>query len=293
MKNKILWTAIITPMLENKNIDFDSLNNIIQYQNNMDCGIVLLGSTGEGLSLKLEEKQKIVEFVNRLDLKVPILVGVGGFNLEEQIKWIKFCNTKKIDGYLVVTPMYSKPGPQGQYHWFKKILDFSVKPCMLYNVPSRTGVEIDPSVLNTLKDHDNMWSLKDASGISSKYLEYKKCAPNIFYYSGEDGLVPSFKKQEITGLVSVVSNIWPKQSKKYVEMCLNDEINNNSQEWWKDLASSCFTASNPVPVKKWMAYKKIIKSDMVRPPLSPKDMKGLNDLMKSDSMIKSWYKSLY
>jgi 4-hydroxy-tetrahydrodipicolinate synthase len=141
-----LWTALVTPMQADGSVDFVSLENIVRRQEAAGNGILLLGSTGEGLALDQEEKKSVVSFVSRMNPDVAVMAGVGGFNLKMQQQWIETCNHLNINAFLLVAPLYSKPRPVGMESWFRSLLDVSGKPCMLYNIPGRTGVKIPPSV---------------------------------------------------------------------------------------------------------------------------------------------------
>jgi 4-hydroxy-tetrahydrodipicolinate synthase len=146
-----LWTALVTPFLDNNQIDFDSLKQIATAQAQAGNGLLLLGSTGEGLALNSDEQLSIVEFVCNLQLATPLMVAVGGYNLAEQVSWVNRCNALKIDSYLLATPLYAKPGVVGQTQWFEALLDAAKYPCMLYNVPSRSGVEIPIATMKNLQ----------------------------------------------------------------------------------------------------------------------------------------------
>ena len=127
----VLWTALVTPFTENNSIDFDSLAVIAAKQAAAGNGIVLLGSTGEGLALTLVEKTEIVEFICQLKLNIPLMVAVGGYNLPEQIAWVEQCNQYPIEAFLLGTPVYAKPGVVGQTQWFERLLNTAKYPCML------------------------------------------------------------------------------------------------------------------------------------------------------------------
>jgi len=185
-----LWTALITPFLENDQIDFVSLKKIAIAQAKAGNGLLLLGSTGEGLALNSNEQLSVVEFVCDLQLNIPLMVAVGGYNLPEQISWINRCNSLNIDNYLLGSPLYAKPGAVGQTQWFEALLNAAKFPCMLYNVPSRSGVEIPISTVQSLQDHPNCWAMKEASGDLNKFLHYRQSCPNIDLYSGEDAMLP-------------------------------------------------------------------------------------------------------
>ena len=135
-----LWTAMVTPMNTDGSIDFNSLENLLRKQEKAGNGVLVLGSTGEGLNLNEEEKREVVTFTKELDLDIPMMVGVGGFDLPAQADFIHFCNEVEPDALLLVTPLYAKPGAEGQFEWFSELMGETEIPCTLYNVPSRTGV---------------------------------------------------------------------------------------------------------------------------------------------------------
>ncbi|MEX2600449.1 MAG: dihydrodipicolinate synthase family protein, partial [Balneolaceae bacterium] len=125
MKSTTLWTALITPMKEDGSVDYEDLERLVYRQEKAGNGILLIGSTGEGLALEDSERLEIVTFVTGLDLKVPVMAGVGGFNLEAQKSWVRTCNELGTDALLLVAPLYSKPGPLGQTEWFRALLETS------------------------------------------------------------------------------------------------------------------------------------------------------------------------
>ena len=288
MKSIKLWTALITPLNEDGSVSFSELEKLIRRQEAAGNGVLILGSTGEGLAFSDEEKIKIIELAAGLSLSVPIMAGVGGFNLQQQVDWIDHCNSLNVDAFLVVTPLYAKPGSVGQLHWFKTLLDASQKPCMLYNVPSRTAVKMDPSVLTTLNEHPNFWSVKEASGSIMEYLNYREAAREIAFFSGDDALTAFFNVAGCQGLVSVASNVWPKATNLYVEHCLSGKTDNLFPVW-KNAVDALFAVSSPVPAKLLLREKGVIKSATLRPPLNEDELKDLSLLLKADEDIKNWY----
>jgi len=122
MKEFPLWTAIVTPMHADGSIDYKSFETLIRQQEEAGNGVLILGSTGEGLNLHEEEKRELVEFTHDLDLVVPLMVGIGGFNLSAQVDFIHFCNELKPDAFLLVTPLYAKPGAEGQFESFSELM---------------------------------------------------------------------------------------------------------------------------------------------------------------------------
>jgi len=287
-----LWTALVTPFLENDHIDFDSLKNIAIAQAQAGNGILLLGSTGEGLALTNEEQFSIVEFVCALQLNTPIMVAVGGYNLPEQISWIASCNKLNIHCYLLGTPLYAKPGVVGQTQWFKALLDEAKFPCMLYNVPSRSGIEIPIATVQSLQEHPNCWSMKEASGDVNKFLNYRKYCPNISLFSGEDAMLPYLVPAGAKGLVSVCANAWPKATNKYVELCLQgssiSEQAVNNFPLWNDAVEALFCVANPIPVKVLMQQQEAISTSVLRAPLTHLELTDNTELLAFNEQINQW-----
>ncbi len=271
-------------------INFQNFETLLKRQSEAGNGIVLLGSTGEGLALSRLERQSVVEFASKLDLDVPLMVGVNGHNMKDTIAWINFCNQyKNIDSYLMPVPLYAKPGARGQYEWFNQLLEASEKPCMLYNVPSRTGAKLSFSTAQELQSHPNFWALKEASGSIEDFKTFCTVLPEIEVYSGEDALVPLYCYYGCKGLVSVMSNVWPEETNLFVEKCLNFDLKGLYPTW--DLAAnSLFVASNPVPTKIILYAKNLIDSATLREPLTIHDMNNLDVVTKADQLVTQWYK---
>ncbi len=282
-----LWTALVTPFLKNNQIDFTSLKQIARAQAKAGNGLLLLGSTGEGLALSSDEQLSIVEFVCELQLNTPLMVAVGGYNLAEQINWVNRCNTLNIDSYLLGTPLYAKPGEVGQTQWFKALLDAAKFPCMLYNVPSRSGVEIPIATVQNLQNHPNCWAMKEASGDLNKFLNYRKHCPNIELYSGEDAMLPYLVPAGAEGLVSVCANAWPIATKSYVELCLAGQTQ-SLFPLWNNAVEALFCVANPIPVKVLMHQQKAISTAVLRPPLTHLELTDSTKLLAFDEKMNQW-----
>lgn len=288
MTNIQLWTALITPMKQDGSIHFENLEQIIKRQDKAGNGILVLGSTGEGLALSDDEKKQVVDFVSNRGNSSPMMVGVGGFNLQHQTEWIQYCNKKNIDCFLLVNPLYSKPGLKGQIEWFRSLLDASEKPCMIYNIPSRTGVKLFPEVLKELEHHTNFWAVKEASGSIEEFQQFRKIVPSVPLFSGDDGLMPFFSAAGGSGLVSVASNVWPEETKLYVEKCLKGDTV-SLFPIWTDAVKALFSASNPIPLKILMKEKGWIETSVLRLPLTEKELSNAEHLHASDKAIANWY----
>lgn len=288
MKNISLWTALITPLHSDGSIHFSDLKNLIGRQEKAGNGILLAGSTGEGLALSESEKQEIINFVSGLNAQVPVMAGVGGFNLNSQAEWITWCNQKAIDSFLLVNPLYAKPGSKGQIKWFTSLLDTATKPCMIYNIPSRTGSKIHPEVIKAIKDHPNFWSVKEASGSINDYREFRETVPDVPFYSGDDALMAHFSVLGSHGLISVAANVWPKATKLYVKKCLNRETQ-SLFPLWNNAVDELFSAPNPIPVKRLLKEKGLIEFSALRAPLTEEELNSTEKLLEADKAINNWY----
>ena len=282
-----LWTALITPFLENNQIDFNSLKKIATVQAEAGNALLLLGSTGEGLSLSTDEQLNIVEFVCDLQLNTPLMVAVGGYNLPEQVNWIHRCNELNIDSFLLGTPLYAKPGAVGQIQWFKALLDAAKFPCMLYNVPSRSGVEIPISTVQSLQNHPNCWAMKEASGDLNKFLNYRKHCSNITLFSGEDAMLPYLVPAGAKGLVSVCANAWPHATQTYVKLCLAGQTQ-DMFPLWNDAVEALFCVANPIPVKALMQKQQNIQTSILRAPLTHLELTDNTELLAFNEKINQW-----
>ncbi|MEX2435697.1 MAG: 4-hydroxy-tetrahydrodipicolinate synthase [Balneolaceae bacterium] len=290
MKKTSLWTALITPMKNDGSVHFPDLEKLAKRQEEAGNGILLIGSTGEGLALEDEEKREIVSKVSEMNLAVPVMAGVGGFNLKNQIEWISYCNDLQIDAFLLVTPLYSKPGPVGQELWFRELMDSSQKPCMIYNIPSRTGIELPLRVVKNLESHKNFWAIKESSGTIHDYKNYRNASNSIEIYSGDDAMLPNFVPLGCDGLVSVSANVWPEATRLYVELCMQEKTESLFPLWHRAL-KAMFTVSNPIPAKVMLHQKKIIETTTLRPPLTEQELTRAEDFKEIDTEILNWYNS--
>jgi 4-hydroxy-tetrahydrodipicolinate synthase len=282
-----LWTALVTPLLDHHKIDWQGLKTIIQKQEDAKNGILLLGSTGEALNMPMPMKQLLLDWVAQTKLHTPWMVGVGGSDLSQTIGWIDTLNQYAIDAYLLVTPPYAKPGVQGQIQWFKALMDRAQKPCMLYNVPSRTACVLHRDALLELRTHPRFMGLKESSGDLKEFRAYKTILPHHPVYCGDDGMMPDFAKAGAHGLVSVASNVWPEATHRYAQMCLSQTL--QPQHPWAEASQALFTASNPVPVKHLLMEIGWIAKGLVLPPLSEKDLKQPTALTQAHQAVERWY----
>ncbi|MCL4143143.1 UNVERIFIED_CONTAM: hypothetical protein GTU68_041196 [Idotea baltica] len=279
-------------MLKTGQIDFYSLFNILKQQETFYCGILSLGSTGENLSLSFIEKKKIMNFLNSLKLVVPIIYGLGGLQFKKQLQLIKLINTKiEIQGIMLTTPIYVKPGKESQKRWFSALLNTCNKQCILYNVPSRTGNNLTPELLKDLKKKKFLWGLKEATERVKISNIYKQLNPNIKIYGGEDSLINEFLIQNsIQGIISVLSSLWPKETMQFSVKCQKKNATNHDLNLWKKIAKICFQLTNPILIKKWLYKINSITSTYIRNPLSNNEKPGFNLLCLLNHKIINWGK---
>ncbi|WP_349967435.1 4-hydroxy-tetrahydrodipicolinate synthase [Wolbachia endosymbiont of Armadillidium arcangelii] len=287
MKSTFLWTACVTPFNYNGNsIDYQSLQRLLTIQAEAENGVVLLGSTGESLSLTDSEKRTLVEFVCELKSNTKIIIGVPGVNLYQTLEWLDFCKGMPIHGYLMTTPIYAKPGIMGQTLWFEKLLKKAHVPAMLYNIPSRAGVSLNTETVRNLSSHEKFWAIKDSSGTVDTLIEYKKVALNIEVFCGDDNMISDMAAYGAAGLVSVAANVWPRVVHEYVKQCMSGK--DSQADSWQQACKALFAASNPIPTKALLHDIGLIEHKTVRLPLSTEDLPSIETLRQANEMILRW-----
>lgn len=282
-----VWTAIVTPMNGDGSIDYESFEKLLRQQDKAGNALTILGSTGEALTIDEDEKKEVLDFAIGLDLSVPIMVGIGGINLRQQKEWVEYLNTINVDCYLMVVPLYAKPGVHGQYGWFKTLLDSALKPCMLYNVPGRTAKKLELEAAQMLKDHPRFWAIKEASGSTDEFAAYAEGLPNVRMMSGDDPMLPAFSKLGAKGVVSVAANVWPDATHEFARQCVDGTFTDDAI--WQKAASALFCASNPIPAKALLKVLGRIKTAELRLPLSKDDMPDLEIVKQANTSIESWF----
>lgn len=280
MNNTHTWTALVTPFSEDLAIDFSALEKLVRRQEEAGNGIVLAGSTGEGLALTDAEKSALVDCVAGLCLKVPVVVGIAGFQIDQALRFVRTCAKKRVDGFLFVTPIYARPGLQGQIHWFKTLLDAAKLPCILYNIPKRAGCDLAVDAVKALQDHPNFWAIKEASGVPANVVRYREAAPKVKIYCGWDDMTRSYAREGAWGLISVIGNLWPTLTHDFVEECVKNPFGEDAEELIAVIRRA--NHNNPVAAKAYLYAKRLIATPYLRPPLSHLDMEGLKELHSFD-----------
>lgn len=248
--------AIVTPMKENLEVDFDKLGELIEFQikNGTDC-IVIAGTTGESATLTMEEHAKVIEaaihFVNH---RVPVVAGTGSNCTKTAIQLSKEAEEAGADGLLIVTPYYNKATQGGLIAHYSQIADEVKAPIIMYNVPGRTGCNLLPETAAELfKSKENIVGLKEATGNmaqASKTMYLTDGALEL--YSGEDGLVVPLLSIGGCGVISVLSNVAPAQTHEMVASFLAGDVKKAAEIQRKalPLIDALFSEVNPIPVKK-------------------------------------------
>lgn len=281
-------TALITPFT-NDGVDFEELRKLIEFQilEGIDS-LVICGTTGESSTMSLEEKKSVIEFSIKIaNGRVPIIAGTGGNNTKEVISLSKYAESVGADGLLLVTPYYNKTTQNGLIAHFTEIAKSVSLPIILYNVPSRTGLNIEPETCLELSKIPNIVGIKEASGNISQVAKIANlCQDNLAIYSGNDDQIVPILSLGGLGVISVLSNIYP----KYVHDLVMDYLTGNwqkataSQVYAIPLINALFSEVNPIPIK--YAVNKIgFKAGLPRLPLVELSDKNKE---KIDLIMKNW-----
>ena len=284
-------TALITP-LNAEGIDYENFGKLIDWQ--IEEGIdslVICGTTGEGSTLTDEEHRDALEFAyKRAAGRVPMIAGTGSNDTAYAIDLTKFACEIGYEGMLLVTPYYNKATQNGLIKTFTAIADESTKPCILYNVPSRTGCNIEPATYGILADHPMITGIKEASGNISKIVETMAIVGDrLDLYSGNDDQIIPLLSLGGSGVISVLSNLMPKETSqmchKFFEGKTDEAL--KMQLDYLPLINALFSEVNPIPVKAAMAAMGY-GEDYLRLPLTPMEdahKAVLLNLMREQGLI--------
>ncbi|MDU1904018.1 MAG: 4-hydroxy-tetrahydrodipicolinate synthase [Dysgonomonas sp.] len=266
--------ALITPFKDDESVDYDALNRLVDYQiqNNTDY-LVVLGTTAETPTLTEDEKKKIVSFViNRVNGRIPIVLGVGGNNTKAIVNQLKEDNFDGIDAILSVVPYYNKPSQEGIYQHYKAIVEATKLPVILYNVPGRTGVNMTAeTTLRIANEFSNVVAIKEASGDMTQMDEIIKRKPEDFdVISGDDGITFPLITLGAIGVISVIGNAFPKEFSRMTRLALAGDYQNalTIHHSFSELFNLLFVDGNPAGVKCMLHMMGYIENRL-RLPLVP------------------------
>ena len=274
--------ALITPFNEDKTIDYPSLEKLINkvIEGGIDF-LVVLGTTGEATSINESEKNELINFIIKLNNKrLPLVLGLGGNNTNKLIKEINNTDLSDFDAILSVTPYYNKPSQKGLYHHYAEISKSSPIPIVLYNVPSRTGVNMSPEItIQLANDFKNIISIKEASGDINQIKYILKNKPKNFdVLSGDDGLTLEIIQNGGAGVISVIGQSNPVEFSSLVKFALNGKLSAAKilHDKLYGLYHYLYSEGNPSGVKAFLSLQGVCKN-YLRLPLVPISSKLFND----------------
>jgi len=274
--------ALITPFNEDKSIDYTSLDKLINkvIEGGIDF-LVVLGTTGEATSINETEKKELINFIVKLNNKrLPLVLGIGGNNTNKLIKEINNTDLSDFDAILSVTPYYNKPSQKGLYHHYAEISKSSPIPIILYNVPSRTGVNMSPeTTIQLANDFKNIISIKEASGDINQIKYILKNKPKNFdVLSGDDGLTLEIIQNGGTGVISVIGQSNPEEFSSLVKFALNGKLSDAKilHDKLYGLYHYLYSEGNPSGVKAFLSLQGVCKN-YLRLPLVPISSELFND----------------
>jgi 4-hydroxy-tetrahydrodipicolinate synthase len=266
-------TALVTPFRKDLSLDEATLRVLVRRQ--IKAGVNFLvpcGTTGESPALSHEEHLRVVAItLEEAKGKVPVLAGAGGYNTHHVIETARECERMGAEGILSVTPYYNKPTQEGLYHHFKAIAASISLPIILYNVPPRTNVNIDPGTLRRLSEIENIIGVKEASGNISQITQVIQQVPEEFLVlSGDDALTLPIAAMGGRGIISVASNEIPAEMTHLARLCLAGKFEEARimQRKWLPLLEVNFIETNPTPVKAAMGEMGLLEP-VFRLPLVP------------------------
>ena len=244
--------AIITPMNDDYSVNFKKLEQLIEFniKNGTDA-IIVCGTTGEAKTLNDTEHKDVLKFTTQtVSGRVPVIAGTGSNDTGYSIQMSQYAQKIGVDGLLLVTPYYNKTSQKGLFLHFSTIANSVDIPCILYNVPSRTGINIDISTYKKLAQVENIVAVKEASGNISQIAKIA-AETNLDIYSGNDDQIVPIMSLGGIGVISVAANIIPKEMHDLCNDMLNENYNSalNTQIKYLDLINSLFCEVNPIPVK--------------------------------------------
>ena len=266
-------TALVTPFRKDLSLDEEAMRRLVRRQ--IEAGINFLvpcGTTGESPALTHEEHLRVIAItIEEAKGKVPVLAGAGGYNTSHVIETARAAERMGADGILSVTPYYNKPTQEGLYHHFKAIAASVSLPIILYNVPPRTNVNIDPGTVRRLAEIENIIGVKEASGNISQITQVIQQVPeNFLVLSGDDAITLPLVAMGGRGIISVASNEIPTEMTRLAKLCLDGNFAEARAmlRKWMPLLEVNFVETNPTPVKAAMAEMGLLEP-VFRLPLVP------------------------
>ncbi len=284
-------TALITPT-NSTGVDYAAFGRLIDWQ--IESGInalVIAGTTGEGSTLTDAEHREVLRFaVDRIAGRVPVIAGTGSNDTEYAVSLARYACQVGADALLVVTPYYNKATQNGLIRMYRTIADASTKPLILYNVPSRTGVNIEPATYLALADHPNIAAIKEANGNISKIVETAALVDGkLDIYSGNDDQIVPILALGGAGVISVLSNVMPSETAELCSCFFRGDVAGSAAMQYAllPLIHALFCEVNPIPVKAAMAAMGWCENHLRLPltPMEPQHEQALRAIMHGHGLI--------
>ena len=251
---KGMATALVTPMKEDLSVDYEAYGRLIDFQIEQGINaIVAVGTTGESATLEPAEQKEVIRFaVERAAGRVPVIGGTGTNNTAHMLEYVKNACEVGVDAVLIVTPYYNKATQNGLIAHFTAAADLSTVPVILYNVPGRTGCNLQPKTVAKLAEHPRIVAIKEAAGNMAQVVELAAlCGDKIDVYSGEDALTVPMMAMGAKGAISVLSNVVPAESVAMTDAVFAGDYEKAAQLQCKmlPLINALFSEVNPIPAK--------------------------------------------
>lgn len=275
--------ALVTPFT-NEGVNYDALGKLIDFQlENSTDAIIICGTTGENATMPDDEHLEVVRYtIDRVNKRIPVIAGTGSNYTEHAIFMTKEVEKMGADGVLCVTPYYNKTTQKGLIASYTAIAESTSLPVIMYNVPSRTGVNMLPETVKVLSEIDNIVGLKEASGNMSQVLKIMSLCPELDIYSGEDALIAPIMMMGGKGVISVLANVAPKETHLMTENLLKGQFEEAKKMQLDalELVDALFCEVNPIPVKTAMRLMGF-DAGQLRLPLVDMDEKNLQKLVSA------------
>lgn len=286
------FVAIVTPFIDGQ-LDEQGLKDLIEFQiENGTHGIVPCGTTGESATMSHEEHHRVVELtIKTVNGRVPVLAGTGSNATLETIELTRHAKEAGADGALVITPYYNKPSQEGLYQHFKSVAEAVDIPMILYNVPSRTSIDMTAATVARCAQIDNIVGIKEATADMNRASDViRRCPVDFAVMSGDDFTSMSLVLLGGTGVISVTSNVDPKNMSALMEAALKGDVAKAREIHYKifPLMGAMFYDTNPVPAKKTLELMGKIKSGLPRQPLweiDPVKLEQMKVVLKDQGLI--------
>lgn len=265
--------AIVTPFKENGDIDFESFERLIDFHLENDTqALIVLGTTGEASTQSNEDEEALIKAaVKKVNGRLPLIIGTGSNCTRSAIYYTKKAESLGADGVLVVTPYYNKATQNGLITHYTKVAESTSLPVILYNVPGRTGTNLEAKTVAALSEVDNIVAVKEASGNISQVLEIKRLVPEDFkIYSGNDDQIIPVYACGGHGVISVCANVIPKETQAICKLYMDGKTEEalDLMLKYKHFVDLLFSEVNPIPVKAAVSALGLIKNEL-RLPLTP------------------------